>query len=78
MEDNCVTMAGAITDAKGNRSLRPSQQTEKYSNLHVKGMRSDGIVIRGFKSQICGVAAAHETTRLKPGALWASPLNSRS
>ena len=60
MEDNCVTMAGAITDAKGNRSLRPSQQTNKDSNLHVKGIRSDGIVIRGFKCQICGVAAANE------------------
>jgi len=60
MEDNCVTMAGAITDAKGNRSLRPSQQTNKDTNLHVKEMRSDGIVIRGFKCQICGVAAANE------------------
>jgi 4-hydroxybutyryl-CoA dehydratase/vinylacetyl-CoA-Delta-isomerase len=60
MEDNCVTMAGAITDAKGNRSLRPSQQTNKDSNLHVKEIRSDGIVIRGFKCQICGVAAANE------------------
>ena len=60
MEDNCVTKAGAITDAKGNRSLRPSQQTNKDSNLHVKEIHSDGIVIRGFKCQICGVAAAHE------------------
>jgi 4-hydroxybutyryl-CoA dehydratase/vinylacetyl-CoA-Delta-isomerase len=60
MEDNSVTMAGAITDAKGNRSLRPSQQTNKDSNLHVKEIRSDGIVIRGFKCQICGVAAANE------------------
>ena len=60
MEDNCVTMAGAITDAKGNRSLRPSQQANKDSNLHVKEIRSDGIVIRGFKCQICGVAAANE------------------
>jgi len=60
MEDNCVTMAGAITDAKGNRSLRPSQQTNKDSNLHVKEIRSNGIVIRGFKCQICGVAAANE------------------
>ena len=41
MEDNCVTMAGAITDAKGNRSLKPSQQTNKDSNLHVKEIRSD-------------------------------------
>ncbi|HRR40752.1 MAG TPA: 4-hydroxyphenylacetate 3-hydroxylase N-terminal domain-containing protein, partial [Syntrophales bacterium] len=25
MEDNAITMAGALTDAKGSRSLRPSQ-----------------------------------------------------
>ena len=60
MEDNCITMSGAITDAKGNRSLRPSQQANKDSNLHVKEIRPDGIVIRGYKCQICGVAAAHE------------------
>ena len=60
MEDNCITMSGAITDAKGNRSLRPSQQANKDSNLHMKEVRPDGIVIRGYKCQICGVAAAHE------------------
>jgi 4-hydroxybutyryl-CoA dehydratase/vinylacetyl-CoA-Delta-isomerase len=60
MEDNCITMAGAITDAKGNRSLRPSKQANKDSNLHVKEIHADGIVIRGFKCQICGVAAAKE------------------
>jgi 4-hydroxybutyryl-CoA dehydratase/vinylacetyl-CoA-Delta-isomerase len=60
MEDNGVAMSGAITDAKGNRSQRPSQQKNKDSNLHVKEIRPDGIVIRGYKCQICGVAAAHE------------------
>ena len=60
MEDNSVAMSGAITDAKGNRSQRPSQQRNKDSNLHVKEIRPDGIVIRGYKCQICGVAAAHE------------------
>jgi 4-hydroxybutyryl-CoA dehydratase/vinylacetyl-CoA-Delta-isomerase len=60
MEDNALTMAGAITDAKGNRSLRPSQQDNKDSNLHVKEIRPDGIVLSGYKCQICGVAAAHE------------------
>ena len=60
MEDNAVTMAGALTDAKGNRSLRPSQQANKDSNLHVKEVRPDGIVVRGYKCQICGVAAANE------------------
>lgn len=60
VEDNALALAGAITDAKGNRSLRPSQQKNKDSNLHIKEIRADGIVIRGVKAQICGVAACHE------------------
>jgi 4-hydroxybutyryl-CoA dehydratase/vinylacetyl-CoA-Delta-isomerase len=59
-EDNSLALAGAITDAKGNRSLRPSQQKNKDSNLHIKEIRPDGVVIRGYKAQICGVAACHE------------------
>jgi 4-hydroxybutyryl-CoA dehydratase/vinylacetyl-CoA-Delta-isomerase len=60
MEDNAITMAGAITDAKGNRSLGPAAQANKDSHLHVQEIRPDGIVLRGYKCQICGVAAAHE------------------
>lgn len=60
VEDNALALSGAITDAKGNRNLKPSQQPNKDSNLHVKEIRPDGIVIRGYKAQICGVAAAHE------------------
>lgn len=60
VEDNSLALAGAITDAKGNRSLKPFQQLNKDSNLHIKEVRPDGIVIRGYKVQICGTAAAHE------------------
>ena len=60
LEENSCALAAAITDAKGNRALKPSQQENKDSNLHVKEVREDGIVIRGYKAQICGVAAAHE------------------
>lgn len=60
VEDNALALAGAITDAKGNRALKPAEQPNKDSNLHVKEVRPDGIVIRGYKAQICGVAAAHE------------------
>jgi 4-hydroxybutyryl-CoA dehydratase / vinylacetyl-CoA-Delta-isomerase len=60
VEDNALALSGAITDAKGNRALKPSEQPNKDSNVHVKEVRADGIVIRGYKAQICGVAAAHE------------------
>lgn len=60
VEDNALALAGAITDAKGNRSQKPSMQKHLDANLHVKEVRPDGIVIRGYKAQICGVVGAHE------------------
>ena len=60
MEDNALALAGAITDAKGNRALKPSQQSNVNSNLHVVETRADGVVISGYKIQICGVAACNE------------------
>ena len=42
-----LVVAGALTDAKGNRSLKPSQQEELDLNLRVKEVREDGIVIQG-------------------------------
>lgn len=60
VEDNALALAGAITDAKGNRALKPSQQPNSDTYLHIKERRPDGVVIRGFKIQICGTAAAHE------------------
>jgi 4-hydroxybutyryl-CoA dehydratase/vinylacetyl-CoA-Delta-isomerase len=60
VEDNALCLAGAVTDAKGNRALKPSLQPDLETNLHIKEIRPDGIVIRGYKAQICGVAACHE------------------
>jgi len=60
VEDNALALAGALTDAKGNRAKKPSEQANKMSNLHVVETRPDGVVISGYKIQICGVAAAHE------------------
>jgi 4-hydroxybutyryl-CoA dehydratase/vinylacetyl-CoA-Delta-isomerase len=60
VEDNALALAGSITDAKGNRAKAPSQQENKDSNVHVVETREDGIIVRGWKVQICGVAAANE------------------
>ncbi len=67
MEDNALALAGAITDAKGDRSLGPAAQPNRDSHLHIAERRPDGIVLRGYKVQICGVAAAHEIICL-PGS----------
>jgi len=45
---------------KGRRSLKTSQQANPNSNVHVKEVRKDGIVVSGTKAMICGVAASNE------------------
>ncbi len=66
---NDITVAGALTDAKGDRTKSPSQQPDKDVFLHVHEMRPDGIVVRGAKLMICGVAAANEIFIL-PGSAY--------
>lgn len=69
LEENSLATAGALTDAKGNRSLGPAAQPAIDSYLHVKEVRDDGVVVRGVKAQICGVAAAHEIVCVPGGGL---------
>jgi len=64
-----LAVAGALTDPKGDRSLKPSQQPDPDTNLRVVEVREDGIVIRGAKIMICGTAAAHEIFVL-PGGIY--------
>jgi aromatic ring hydroxylase len=44
-----LALAVAQTDAKGDRSKRPSEQADPDLNLRVVEKRSDGIVVRGAK-----------------------------
>lgn len=67
-EKENLVVAGALTDAKGSRSLKPSQQPDLDTNLHIVEKRDDGIVIRGGKVMICGVAASNEIFLLPGGA----------
>ncbi|HEY3491182.1 MAG TPA: 4-hydroxyphenylacetate 3-hydroxylase N-terminal domain-containing protein [Candidatus Deferrimicrobiaceae bacterium] len=75
IEENGLATAGALTDAKGDRSLPPSGQADPDRYLHVKDVREDGIVVRGVKAQICGVAAAHEIVCVPGGALSESEVD---
>jgi 4-hydroxybutyryl-CoA dehydratase/vinylacetyl-CoA-Delta-isomerase len=63
------TIAGALTDAKGNRNLRASQQPDPDSNLRIAEVKEKGVVLRGAKLMICGVAASHEIFLL-PGTAY--------
>ncbi len=64
-----ITISGALTDAKGDRTKPPSQQEDPDVFLHVVERRDDGIVVRGAKVMICGIAAANEIFIL-PGTAY--------
>lgn len=55
-----ITLAGALTDPKGDRTKSALKQDDPDMSLHIAKIRDDGIVVRGAKVMICGVAAANE------------------
>lgn len=59
-QENDITLSGALTDPKGDRSKSASKQDDPDMNLHMVEMRDDGMVVRGAKVMICGIAAANE------------------
>jgi len=66
---NDLAVSGAITDAKGDRKKRPSQQDEPDTFIHLVEKRDDGIVVRGIKVSQSGAIGSHETLVLPGGAL---------
>jgi 4-hydroxybutyryl-CoA dehydratase/vinylacetyl-CoA-Delta-isomerase len=60
LEDNDLTCAIAMTDGKGDRSLRPHEQNVADSYVRIVERRGDGIVIRGVKAIVTGAPLAHE------------------
>lgn len=69
VQANDLACSGAVTDPKGDRSKRPSQQEDPDMHLRVVEKRSDGIVVRGAKVSQSGAIAAHETVVLPGRAL---------
>ena len=60
VQDEDLTLGVAMTDGKGDRSLRPSDQANPDSYVHIKERRADGIVIRGAKAIITAAPYVHE------------------
>jgi 4-hydroxybutyryl-CoA dehydratase/vinylacetyl-CoA-Delta-isomerase len=58
MEENALATCGALTDAKGNRAMKAGDQPNPDVYLRVVEEREDGIVLNGYKAQICGAASA--------------------
>lgn len=59
-EDKCMKVAGALTDAKGDRSKSASQQPDPDVSVHIKEIRPDGIVVSGTKVMIAHAAVCQE------------------
>ena len=57
-EEKSLALSGAITDGKGNRAKRPGEQEDEDSYVHVKEVREDGVVISGYKIQICATVGS--------------------
>jgi len=68
-QKNGLIVAGALTDAKGDRSLKASMQQNRDANLRIVKVEKDGIIIRGAKLMIAGTAASHEIF-ISPGAVY--------
>jgi len=59
-QENDLTVDGAMTDPKGDRSLPPHKQEDPDLFLRVVERREDGIVVRGAKAHQTGAINSHE------------------
>ena len=59
VQDNDLTVDGAMTDPKGDRSKSPSQQADPDMYVHVVERRPDGIVVCGAKCHQTGSINSH-------------------
>ena len=59
-QEKDLTVDGAMTDPKGDRSKPPHAQSDPDLFLHVVERRPDGIVVRGAKVHQTGVLNSHE------------------
>jgi 4-hydroxybutyryl-CoA dehydratase/vinylacetyl-CoA-Delta-isomerase len=60
VQEHDLTVDGAMTDPKGDRSLAPHEQADPDLFLHVVERRPDGIVVRGAKAHQTGALNSHE------------------
>ena len=88
LQQNDLGITRAMTDAKGDRSLRPSKQ-ERYQDYYVRVVdrQKDGIIVRGAKMHISSTPGANEAIVMPCRAhreedkdyavVFATPLNAK-
>ena len=60
VQDNDLTVDGAMTDPKGDRGKSPIDQVDPDMYLHIVERRNDGIVVKGAKAHQTGSINSHE------------------
>ena len=59
IQKNDLVVFSGVTDVKGDRSLRPSEQPDPDMYLHIVDKNKDGIVVKGAKIHQTGSICAH-------------------
>jgi 4-hydroxybutyryl-CoA dehydratase/vinylacetyl-CoA-Delta-isomerase len=59
VQDDDLTVDGAMTDTKGDRGLAPHQQADPDLFVHVVEKNDKGIVVRGAKAHQTGAVNSH-------------------
>lgn len=60
MQENDLTVDGAMTDPKGDRGLPPHQQADPDLYVRVVEKNDEGIIVRGAKAHQTGALNSHE------------------
>ena len=60
LQHNDLMSAGSMTDPKGDRGQRPSQQSDPDMYVRVVEKNDKGIIIRGAKAHQTGIVNSHE------------------
>ena len=69
VQEEDLVVDGAMTDVKGDRSLRPGQQPDPDLYLRVVDRKKEGVVVRGAKSHQTGMVNSHEVIVMPTMAL---------
>ncbi|MDQ5987265.1 MAG: 4-hydroxybutyryl-CoA dehydratase/vinylacetyl-CoA-Delta-isomerase [Syntrophus sp. SKADARSKE-3] len=59
VQDEDLTVDGAMTDVKGDRSLAPHQQADPDLFVHIVEKNDKGIIVRGAKAHQTGAVNSH-------------------
>ncbi len=69
VQENDIMVAGAMTDVKGDRGLRPSQQKDPDMYVRVVEKNDKGIIINGAKAHMTGIVNSHDMLIMPTAAM---------